>query len=185
MNESTSPTENDPQPERPDVEPADEEQPDAEGDASLDESGQAVADELEEVKNQLLRVSADYQNFQRRTRQNIESARQEQLMGLARALVPVLDHFDRALGADAESTSAESLMEGMEMVRSELLRVLAGFDIEKIDVAPGDDFDPNRHEALMRTPSEDHPSDTVVEQLQPGSMLGDKTLRPAQVAVAE
>jgi hypothetical protein len=56
---------------------------------------------------------------------------------------------------------------------------------EQVEVTPGEPFDPNRHEALMRTPHEQVASDHVVQQLQPGYRLGEKTLRPAQVSVAE
>jgi len=146
---------------------------------------EALVAEVEDLKERLLRVSADYQNFQRRSRQNLESAREEQVMSLARALVPVLDHFDRALEVDPASTSTDKLFEGVEMVRSELLRVLSGYGIERVEAERGDPFDPNRHEALMRTEDAEVDSGHVVGQLQPGYGLGEKILRPAQVTLAE
>lgn len=141
--------------------------------------------ERDELNDRLLRTMADYQNFARRAEQNIVGARDQQSMDIAKALVTVLDHFDRALEADPEKTSTADLMQGVAMVRDELLRTLQRFGIERVDVAAGDAFDPNRHEALMRQPSEDVEANHVTAQFQPGYMLRDKTVRPAKVAVAE
>lgn len=143
---------------------------------------QAERDDLEQ---RLLRVSADYQNFARRAAQNVESAAQQKLMDVARGLVTVLDHFDRALEADPDKTNPADLLNGVTIVKNELLSTLARFGIERLDVNAGDEFDPNKHEALMRQPSEDVESNHVTMQLQPGYVLGDKVVRPAQVGVAE
>lgn len=141
--------------------------------------------ERDDLEQRLMRVSADYQNFARRAAQNVESAAQQKLMDIARALVTVLDHFDRALDADADKTSAKDLLGGVTIVKNELLSTLNRFGIERLEVSPGDEFDPNRHEALMRQPSEEIASNHVTMQLQPGYVLGEKIVRPAQVSVAE
>lgn len=143
---------------------------------------QAERDDLEQ---RLLRVSADYQNFARRAAQNVESAAQQKLMDIARGLVTVLDHFDRALEADTDKTNPVDLLNGVTIVKNELLSTLSRFGIERLDVGAGDEFDPNKHEALMRQPSEDIESNHVTMQLQPGYTLGEKIVRPAQVGVAE
>jgi molecular chaperone GrpE len=145
----------------------------------------ALEVEREEVHQRLLRVSADYQNYVRRAGQNIQSARAEQLMDMARSLVVVLDHFDRALEIDPQSTSVQSLFDGMQIVRDELLRVLERFGVARLNVRPGDPFDPSLHEALMRQPTDEVPPGHVATQLQPGYVLGDKPVRAAQVTVAQ
>ncbi|MEM1354311.1 MAG: nucleotide exchange factor GrpE [Planctomycetota bacterium] len=144
-----------------------------------------LQEERDDLEQRLMRVSADYQNFARRAAHNVESAAQQKLMDIARALVTVLDHFDRALEADPETTSAQDLLGGVTIVKNELLAALGRFGIERLEVGPGDEFDPNRHEALMRQPSEDVQANHVTMQLQPGYTLGDKVVRPAQVSVAE
>ncbi len=143
---------------------------------------QAQRDELEA---QLLRVSADYQNFVRRSQQNIHDACQQQLLGLAKALLTPLDHFDRALDLDPEKTTTDSLVKGVQMVRDELMKVLDQFGVKRLEVSAGDSFDPVCHEALQRMPVEGLDSGAVAQQLQPGYLLGDKTLRPAKVIVVE
>ncbi len=145
----------------------------------------ALQKDRDEVHSRLLRVSADYQNYVRRSKQNIDTARDQLLMDIAKELITVMDHFDRALQVDHDKTSAKSLLEGMQIVRDELLRALERFGIQRVNVRTGDAFDPMRHEALMRQAIEGVESDCVAAQLQPGYILGDKTVRPAQVTVAE
>jgi molecular chaperone GrpE len=158
----------------------------AEHEAQSEEQGvlsrlQAERDELE---SRLLRVSADYQNFARRAQQNVDSAVEQKLMDMARGLVTVMDHFDRALDVDAKGEAA-GVLQGVTMVHNELLSTLNRFGIERLDVEPGTEFDPNKHEALMRQPSDEIDSNHVTMQMQPGYVLGDKVIRPAQVGVAE
>ena len=140
--------------------------------------------ERDELESRLLRVSADYQNFARRAQLNVESAVEQKLMDMARGLVTVMDHFDRALGVDTTGEQA-GVLQGVTMVHSELLSTLQRFGIERLDVAPGEEFDPVRHEALMRQPSEDIASNHVTMQMLPGYVIGKKIIRPAQVGVAE
>ena len=104
---------------------------------------------------------------------------------MARDLLTVLDHFDNALGVDPEKTSAEDLLQGVTSIRDELLRALRNHGIERLDADPGEAFDPNHHEALMRQPSDEHESGAVAQQLQPGYRFAGKTLRPVKVAVVE
>lgn len=147
---------------------------------------EALRRERDELNNRVLRLLADYQNLGRRAEQNVVVARDQQAMEMARALVGVLDNFDRALEVDPEKVASSDLLHGVSMVRDEMLRVLAKFDIERVDVKPGEPFDPNRHEAMMRQPAPDGvESGHVTQQFQPGYMLKDKTIRPAKVGVAE
>ena len=145
----------------------------------------AVQEERDELEQRLMRIAADYQNYARRAEQNTKTAAEQQLMDMGKALVTVLDHFDRALQVDPEKTTVKSLLDGVEMVHGELLRTLQRFGIERLDVEPGEAFDPNRHEALMRQPHDEYETDHVIQQLQPGYRINDKTIRPAQVSVAE
>ncbi len=141
--------------------------------------------ERDAMEDKLRRTMADYQNFARRAEQNVVVARQQQLMDVAKQLVSVLDHFDHALAADPEKTSSADLLKGVSIVHEELLRVLSNFGIQRLDVEPGEPFDPNRHEALMRQPSDEIESDHITAQLQPGYVIEDKTIRPAKVSIAE
>lgn len=142
--------------------------------------------EKQELNDRLLRVSADYQNYIRRSETHLSQTRDQLLMDLAKALVTVMDHFDLAVQVDPENSSANDVLNGVEMVHAELLNTLKRFGIERVDAQQGDPFDPNRHEAMMRqdTNGEVEP-EHIAMQLQPGYMLGDKTVRPAKVTLSQ
>jgi molecular chaperone GrpE len=167
--------------------------PDIEGaDADVVAEEQTESDPLTEMQSErdaledkLRRTMADYQNFAKRAAQNVVVARQQAVIEIAKQMVSVLDHFDHALAADPETTSAADLLKGVGIVHEELLRTLAGFGVQRLDVEPGELFDPNKHEALMRQPDTGIEPDHITAQLQPGYMIEDMTIRPAKVSIAE
>ncbi|MCH6551253.1 MAG: nucleotide exchange factor GrpE [Planctomycetes bacterium] len=101
-----------------------------------------------------------------------------------RSVLGVLDHFDLALNQDHTRIDVEQLVGGVRIVRDELLKALQTHGVERVEPAVGDEFDPNRHEAMMRQPSDDAAPNTIVSVLSPGYTMGDLVLRPAKVAVA-
>lgn len=155
-----------------------------EAEAEEQELLERLQGERDEMESKLLRVSADYQNFARRAQQNVDAAVEQKLLDIARELVTVMDHFDRALEGQNKGEAA-GVLQGVIMVHDELLSTLNRFGIERLDVEPGTEFDPNRHEALMRQTSDDVEPNHVTMQMQPGYVLGNKVIRPAQVGVAE
>lgn len=144
-----------------------------------------LAQRCAELESKLLRAHADYQNFARRSQMNVNAAKDQQTGEMAKDLLPVLDHFDIALGVDPSKATAQSLMQGITMVRDELMRTLSNHGIKRITATKGDEFNPNLHEALMRQKADGIATNHIVAQLQPGYMLGERTLRPAKVSVAE
>lgn len=144
----------------------------------------SVQRERDELESRLLRVSADYQNYARRAQQNITEARQQAVRSVSRSLLGVLDHFDRALNVDLQKTSAQSLLDGLKIVRDELLRSLEQHGVRRIPVKPGDEFDPHLHEAVLHQTAQGVAPNHVTLELESGYLLDDFTLRPAKVAVA-
>ena len=98
-------------------------------------------------------------------------------------LIPVLDNLDRALVAARGATGAATVVEGVELIQRELLRVLEKAGLTRYS-AMGERFDPTRHEAIARVVSADRPPDTVVHETAAGYLLNGRVLRPALVAVA-
>ncbi|MEM1099176.1 MAG: nucleotide exchange factor GrpE [Planctomycetota bacterium] len=145
----------------------------------------ALKAERDELESKLLRTAADYQNYVRRATREIEATRHQRIVDVARAMTTVLDHFDRALQVEADKTSVEEVLQGVGSIREELLKALAAFGLERVEVEPGEEFDPNRHEALMHQPTEGFDSGQVVQTLMPGYFVKDTPVRPAQVAVAQ
>ena len=146
---------------------------------------EAIQKERDQLLDKLLHANADYQNLARRSEKNVINAREQLLLEIAKDLVTVLDHFDHAMEIDPESTTTEGLLHGVTIVRDELLKTLSRFGVQRFEVSAGEPFDPTRHEAMLRQASEDVDSNHVTIQLQPGYILGDKTIRPVKVGVAE
>ncbi|MBX3355646.1 MAG: nucleotide exchange factor GrpE [Phycisphaeraceae bacterium] len=163
------------------------------GDASPESEGAAVDSiearferlerDLADAQQQRLRLIAEYQTSQRRALESEARARTSGAAETARQFIPVIDHLDLALG-QKESMSAEKAVEGLTMLRAELVKALGKSGIEAIQPKPGDEFDPHQHEAVMRQPAKGVKSDRISVVFQPGYRLGDTVLRAAKVALA-
>jgi molecular chaperone GrpE len=139
--------------------------------------------ERDALFERLARTTADFKNAQKRmaveTDQRVQYANGE----LIKKLLPVIDHFERALAVDPDKADLASLLKGMQIVHDDWLKVLRGQSIEEIAPEPGEPFDPALHEAVMQQEAT-YPVPTVVQLLQKGYALHGRTLRPAKVAVS-
>ncbi len=163
----------------------------AEPAAEATEPSEAGPDPLEQVmleRDDALaarqRALADLVNFQRRAEANEHRAVQTGAARVVRSILAVLDHFDLALDQDPEQLSVEQLIGGVRIVHDDLLKALQSQGVKRIEPLIGDEFDPNRHEAVMRQPSDEAAPNTIVSVLSPGYAMNDLVLRPAKVAVA-
>ena len=103
---------------------------------------------------------------------------------LIKRLLDVLDDMERALDAGkADHDADDPLLAGMAMVHAKALEVLGGFGLSVVE-AEGKPFDPEMHSAMLQQPSEDHPPQTVITELQKGYTLKGRTIRPAAVVVS-
>ena len=135
--------------------------------------------EKEEQLQAYLRLRADFENYKRRTRQEMLQATDCGKEELLLELLPVLDNLELALGTTGEP---EKWRSGVEMIFRQFLEILAQAGLKPI-LAVGKAFDPNLHEALLREPSAE-PENTVLAELKKGYLFGEKTLRPSLVKVA-
>lgn len=140
--------------------------------------------ERDAMLSRLQRAIADHQNFQRRAANNEREAGVQARTGVVQSIIPVLDHFDLALAQDPDKTTAEQIVGGVRVIRDELMRVLNSFGVTLIDPAPGDEFDPNCHEAMLRQAGEGVQPGHISLNLGVGYKLGERVVRPAKVAVA-
>jgi molecular chaperone GrpE len=151
------------------------------GDANDFERVKAERDGLYE---KLARAQADFQNSRKRIQAEADQRLQYAHAGLIKSLLPVIDNFERALAQDPGKTDAAAILRGMQIIHDQWLNVLKQQQVQEIAPQPGEPFDPTRHEALMHQPSE-FPEGSVVQTLQKGYALHDRTLRPAQVSVSK
>jgi molecular chaperone GrpE len=157
----------------------------AEPDATAEErDAQQLADDLERAQRDvaglttdLQRVQAEYLNYKRRVDRDRELVRENALFSVLSGLLPVLDDIDRA----REHGELEG---GFKAVADSLERIVAGLGLEKFG-APGDEFDPNLHEALMHSHSPDVTTTTCRDIVHAGYRIGDRVVRPARVTVVD
>jgi molecular chaperone GrpE len=150
---------------------------------ALREKVETLTAQLEQERNQHLRSVADFQNAKRRQESRADEVIQFANRELILGLLPVLDNFERALAASAKNQSYEALVGGVSATHRQLQDYLKKNGVETIE-SLGKPFDPAQHEAVMRVESEEHPENTVVEELQRGYVMHSRVLRPAMVKVA-
>jgi len=137
---------------------------------------------LEDADNRYLRLQADFDNFRRRSRIELEASAKYRAQSVITDLLPAIDNFERAMKMEVENEQAKSLMQGVEMVYRSLLDALKNEGVEVIE-AVGKEFDPHLHQAVMQAEDENYGSNIVVEEFQKGYMLKDRVIRPAMVKV--
>lgn len=148
----------------------------------LEKQLKELQERLEEKENKLLRVQADFENYKRRARLDLEAAEKYRSQRIISDLLPALDNFDRALGIEPDNEQTKSLLQGMEMVHRQILEALKNEGVEEIP-SVGQQFGPNLHQAVMQVEDEQYESNAVVEELQKGYKLKDRVIRPSMVKV--
>lgn len=160
----------------------------AEG-ADGEETDASAADprqEAEQLKDQLLRLTADFDNFRKRTLRDKQDWSRYASQNLIEKLIPVMDNLDAAAMALSDSgQEAKGVAEGFLMIHKQLTEVLSQEGLAEIP-ALGEMFDPNIHEAVMTVErSEDQEDNQVVMVMRKGYIYKDKVLRPTMVQVAK
>ncbi len=136
--------------------------------------------ECEQLKDQLLRVRADFDNYRKRMLREMNQIRQTASANLIRAFLPALDNLERAL---AHASAEEGFVEGVGMVYKQFQEAFSNEGLEPIP-ALHEVFDPNVHDALATMPSESVEAGRIMEEYERGYRLRDTVLRPARVVVS-
>ena len=141
----------------------------------------ALCQELAEQKDLTLRLAADFENFKRRSRQEVESRAAAQKESFIRELLSSLDNLERALASGASPGSLQ-FHQGVEMTLQQLRLLLRQHGIETEEII-GQPFDPHRHEAVSQRHDPAQANHAVLEVFQRGYRRGEKVFRPAKVVV--
>lgn len=139
--------------------------------------------DLRRTQNEVLKGHAEFENFRKRMRREMEEESRYAALPLITELLPVIDNLERAMQAADQSGSAGALLDGVHMVITQFDAALAKSGCQRIE-ALGQEFDPHFHMALRQEPSEEHPAGHVCRVLQSGYKLHDRVVRPAQVFVS-
>ena len=142
-----------------------------------------LKNDYETLNNQYLRLAADFDNFRKRQEQERDALLKFGKQECMKKIIEVVDNFDRAVQSVEKIDNVEKMKETFHVLNKQLVDSLTKLGLEHIECV-GQKFDPNLHEAVMQTPTEEYEEDTIINELQKGYKLGDKVLRPAMVSVA-
>jgi molecular chaperone GrpE len=142
--------------------------------------------EVKDLKDQNLRLYAEFENFRRRTAKErlelMDSANKDTLS----ALLPVMDDFDRALKNTEETPENAPVLEGLKLIQQKLTETLKAKGLKAMDSTIGEEFDVERMEAITQIPAPNPDlANKVIDEVEKGYMIGEKVLRYAKVVVGK
>lgn len=143
-----------------------------------------LEEENQMLKDQNLRKVAEFENYKRRTEREFLSVLQNANEALITELLPVIDDFERFLDHADNTESKDSLTEGMQLIYKKMLSILEKQGL-KVMESIGQEFDAEKHQALMQVESDKHESGYIVDEHLKGYTLNDKVIRHSQVLVAK
>ena len=165
---------------------------------SKEEKKDAVGEPLKEIQAELetvkleakenydrfLRVTAEFENYKKRSTREMDDFRKYANQSLIKEMLAVVDNLERALNSSNGNSSIDKCMaDGVDLTLKEILKVFEKFNVKSIE-SVGQPFDPNFHQAMMQEETDNYPEKTVINELQKGYMIHDRLLRPSMVVVA-
>jgi len=140
--------------------------------------------EAKETYDRFLRVSAEFENYKKRSAREMDDFRKFANQSLIKEMLAVVDNLERALNSSNGNNSNDKCMaDGVNLTLKDILKVFEKFNVKPIE-SIGQIFDPNFHQAMMQEETDDYPENTVITELQKGYMIHDRLLRPSMVVVA-
>ena len=144
----------------------------------------AVRKERDDIYDRLLRKTAEFDNYRKRTDRERVQLSEAAAADLLKDLLPLVDDLERAIKADAGSDATAGIRRGVELIHKQLVETLRKRGVTPIE-ALNTDFDPHFHMAVAYEPAEGRRDGEVIEEFSRGYMLGERLLRPAMVKVAK
>ena len=139
--------------------------------------------QVADAEKRVLMAHADLENYRKRTRRDMQDQVKYASLPLMNGLLESVDNLQRAIESYEQEPNADGLAEGVVMVAAQIAKVLEDHGCKKIN-AVGQPFDPNLHQALQMQASDEHPANTVMQDLRSGFQLHDRLIRPTQVFVS-
>lgn len=140
-------------------------------------------EKIEDLTDRLTRQMAEFDNFRKRTEKEKSQMYEIGAKDVIEKILPVVDNFERGLGAAKEDEKEDPFVQGMEMVYKQLMTSLEGIGVKPIEAA-GQEFNPDFHNAVMHVDDDEFGENIVVEELQKGYMYRDSVVRYSMVKVA-
>ncbi|MHC4692378.1 MAG: nucleotide exchange factor GrpE [Planctomycetota bacterium] len=141
-----------------------------------------VQKEKDELFAKLQRVSADYDNFQKRTARQIVDTIGYEKEKIIKTILPALDNFEHTLQNAHSAENVDALLKGIQIIYDQMLDILKSHNVEQIK-ALEEIFDPALHEAMMQKTEEEKEDNIVLQEFQKGYKLNGRVIRPSKVIV--
>ncbi len=142
-----------------------------------------LQEKYDRLNQQYIRLAADFDNYRKRQEQEREALLKYGAENALKKLIEVLDNFERGEKALENVEDCQTVKDSFNLVHKQVQDILSKMGLETIETE-GKEFDPNFHEAVMQTPTSEHPENTIINELQKGYKMGDKVLRASLVNVA-
>jgi molecular chaperone GrpE len=152
--------------------------------AEVERAKAQANDELLKTRERMLRIAADFENFRKRSKKDLEDAQHKARVDILKEMLPVFDNLARAVEHGGSVQDIEPIIQGARMVTKQFEENLARFGLKRIE-SVGEVFDPSIHDAIAQEESDEAKPGTIIKEFLAGYMLGDKLLRAAMVVVAK
>lgn len=149
-----------------------------------DKKQDAMKEKVEELEDRVKRQMAEFDNFRKRTEKEKTAMFETGARSVIEKILPVVDNFERGLASVSEEEKDGALAQGMQMIYKQLMTELENLDVKPIP-AVGEEFNPEFHNAVMQTQSDEFASGVVAQELQKGYTYRDSVVRHSMVAVVE
>ena len=149
-----------------------------------DKKQDALKEKVEELEDRVKRQMAEFDNFRKRTEKEKAAMFETGAKSVIEKILPVVDNFERGLASVPEEEKDGAIAQGMQMIYKQLMTELENLDVKPIP-AVGEEFNPEFHNAVMQTESEEFESGTVAQELQKGYTYRDSVVRHSMVAVVQ
>lgn len=147
-----------------------------------DKKQDALKEKVEELEDRVKRQMAEFDNFRKRTEKEKAAMFETGAKSVIEKILPVVDNFERGLASVPEEEKDGAIAQGMQMVYKQLMTELENLDVKPIP-AVGEEFNPEFHNAVMQTESEEFESGVIAQELQKGYTYRDGVVRHSMVAV--
>ncbi|MCM1213824.1 MAG: nucleotide exchange factor GrpE [Lachnospiraceae bacterium] len=152
--------------------------------AKHDKKADAYKEQIEQLEDKVKRQLAEFENFRNRSEKEKHAMFETGAKSVIEKILPIVDNFERGLATVPEEKQEDPFVDGMNRVYKQLLTELENMGVKPIE-AVGKEFDPNLHNAVMQTESEEYGSGMVAQELQKGYTYHDSVVRHSMVSVVE
>jgi len=153
-------------------------------DKSKKEESIELKEQLASEKDRVLRLSAEFENYKKRKQRESDEFKKFANETIFKQLLTIVDNLERAISSVKENSDEKGLLEGVKLTHKEIIKFFETFNVKLVE-AENQPFDPNFHQAVTQTETDDFPENTVTMVLQKGYLLHDRLIRPAMVVVSK